>query len=83
MLLLLSSSSCCHASALAAHAAKGLNKGLNVVFVSRQLGHSSPTITLDVYAHLFEQAYHAVGTQPLDDPDVHAHIGEGAHRRTL
>jgi integrase len=38
-------------------------KGLNVVFVSRQLGHSSPTITLDVYAHLFEQADHAVAAR--------------------
>ena len=34
-------------------------KELNVVLVSRQLGHHSPTITLDVYAHLFEQADHA------------------------
>jgi integrase len=30
-----------------------------VVFVSRQLGHSSSTITLDVYAHLFAQRDHA------------------------
>ena len=34
-------------------------KGLNVVFVSRQLGHASPTTTLGVYAHLFGQAEHA------------------------
>jgi integrase len=33
------------------------------VFVSRQLGHASPTITLDVYAHLFEQADHAVAAR--------------------
>jgi len=38
-------------------------KKLNVVFVSRQLGHSSPTITLDVYAHLFEQADHAAAAR--------------------
>ena len=31
-----------------------------MVFVSRQLGHASPAITLEVYAHLFEQADHAV-----------------------
>ena len=31
-------------------------KGLNVVFVSRQLGRSSPEVTYGVYAHLFEQA---------------------------
>jgi integrase len=34
-------------------------QGLNVVFVSRQLGHASPAITLNVYAHLFDQAEHA------------------------
>ena len=34
-------------------------KGLDVVFVSRQLGHASPAITLGVYAHLFEQVQHA------------------------
>ena len=34
-------------------------KGLNVVLVSRQLGHANPTVTLSTYAHLFEQADHA------------------------
>ena len=34
-------------------------EGLNVVFVSRQLGHASPDITLKVYAHLFDRAEHA------------------------
>ena len=38
-------------------------KGLNVVFVSRQLGHANATITLEVYAHLFEQADHAVAAR--------------------
>ena len=33
--------------------------GLNVVFVSRQLGHANPTVTLSTYAHLFQQADHA------------------------
>jgi integrase len=33
-------------------------EGLNVVFVSRQLGHASPDITLRVYAHLFDRAEH-------------------------
>jgi integrase len=33
--------------------------GLNVVFVSRQLGHANPNITLEVYAHLFQHADHA------------------------
>ncbi len=58
-------------------------KGLDVVFVSRQLGHASPAITLSVYAHLFDQAQHAaaaraaleasyaamVGTQPREPRD--------------
>jgi hypothetical protein len=35
-------------------------KRLNVVFVSRQLGHASAATTLDVYAHLFQNADHAV-----------------------
>ena len=26
----------------------------NVVYVSRQMGHAKPSITLNVYAHLFE-----------------------------
>jgi len=58
-------------------------KGLDVVFVSRQLGHASPAITLSVYAHLFAQAQHAAaaraaleesyqtmtGTQPREPRD--------------
>jgi len=38
-------------------------KGLNVVFVSRQLGHSSAAITLEVYAHLYEWANHAAAAR--------------------
>lgn len=34
-------------------------EGLNVKFVSGQLGHASPDITLRVYAHQFDQAEHA------------------------
>ncbi len=30
-----------------------------MVFVSRQLGHANPSVTLEVYAHLFERADHA------------------------
>ena len=33
--------------------------GLDPVRVQRQLGHARPSITLDVYAHLFERARHA------------------------
>src|SRR5262249_45973263 len=36
----------CHASAL-------IKGGIDVVSVSRRLGHSSPVVTLKVYAHLF------------------------------
>jgi integrase len=39
----------CHASAL-------IKGGIDVVSVSRRLGHSSPVITLKVYAHLFGDA---------------------------
>jgi integrase len=36
-----------------------VRQGLDVVRISRQLGHARPSITLDVYAHEFEQAQHA------------------------
>jgi integrase len=34
-------------------------EGLDVVFVSRQLGHANPNTTLSTYAHLFQRAGHA------------------------
>jgi integrase len=40
-------------------------QGANVVFVSRQLGHASPNITLGVCAHLFDGAEHAKRTSDL------------------
>ena len=36
-----------------------ISNGLNVVFVSRQLGHANPKVTLGVYAHLYARADHA------------------------
>jgi integrase len=42
-------------------------QGANVVFVSRQLGHASPDITLRVYAHVFDGAEHAQRTTALLD----------------
>ena len=33
-------------------------QGHDPVFVSRQLGHANPAITLRVYAHLFDAARH-------------------------
>lgn len=37
--------------------------GLDVVFVSRQLGHADPGVTLAVYAHLFARAKHALAAR--------------------
>ena len=34
-------------------------EGLNVLFVSRRLGHASSDTTLREYSHLFDQAEHA------------------------
>ena len=38
-------------------------EGLNVVFISRQLGHASARFTLDVYGGLFDRAEHARRTK--------------------
>ncbi len=40
-------------------------QGADVVFVSRQLGHANPSITLSVYSHLFDRARHAERTSAL------------------
>jgi integrase len=37
------------------HASALIHAGVDVVKVSRRLGHGSPTITLNVYAHLFSK----------------------------
>ena len=50
-------------------------KRLNVVFVSHQLGHHSPTITLDAYAHLFEQADHAAAAREALEASYAAMVG--------
>ena len=31
-----------------------MDQGENVVYIQKQLGHSKPTVTLDIYAHLME-----------------------------
>ena len=42
-------------------------KRLDVVFVSRQLGHANANVTLSVYAHLFAQREHGeVARQALE-----------------
>ena len=33
--------------------------GLNIIFVSRTLGHSNASITLNTYGHLFDREQHA------------------------
>jgi integrase len=38
------------------HASALIAAGLDVVSVSKRLGHGSPTITLNVYSHLFDRA---------------------------
>ena len=37
------------------HASALIASGQDVVTVSRRMGHSSPTVTLAVYAHLFDK----------------------------
>ncbi len=45
-----------------------VSQGYDVVFVSRQLGHANPAITLKVYAHLSDAARHAeLARTRLDD----------------
>lgn len=34
-------------------------QGLDIVFISRQLGHANPATTLRIYAHLFDKVNHA------------------------
>lgn len=33
-------------------------EGLNVAYIARQLGHASPSTTLNVYAHVFQGVEH-------------------------
>ena len=37
------------------HASLLIDKGVDVVTISKRLGHASPAITLKVYAHLFRK----------------------------
>jgi integrase len=38
------------------HAALSIQAGASVLALSRRLGHAKPSITLDVYSHLYEGA---------------------------
>src|SRR5205807_6979024 len=53
-------------------------KGLNVVFVSRQLGHADPNVTLSTYAHLFERADHAQAASEALEASYAATAGPAA-----
>ena len=37
------------------HASQLIDAGIDVVKISKRLGHSSPTVTLQIYAHLFRK----------------------------
>ena len=37
------------------HASHLIDAGIDVVKISRRLGHASPTVTLEIYAHRFRQ----------------------------
>jgi integrase len=52
-----------------------LDLKLDVVTVSRQLGHARPSITSDVYAHLFDESRHA--------EDIRARMAESDFGRLL
>lgn len=49
-------------------------QGADPVFVAGQLGHSSPTITMAVYAHLWEREQHATKHRDLLDSTLSAAI---------
>ncbi|MBA2643147.1 MAG: site-specific integrase [Actinobacteria bacterium] len=55
-------------------------QGMNVVFVSRQLGHASPDITLRVYAHLFDSAEHSRRASELLDAEFGAIVASRTTR---
>ena len=60
-----------------------LNHGVPVIFVSRRLGHSRPSITLDVYGHLISSMQDEVAGL-MDDivtPLVVAGCTRTAHKR--
>src|SRR5262245_39050956 len=48
------------------HASALLRAGIDVVSVSRRLGHSSPVITLKVYAHLFGDGYDGAAAAAIE-----------------
>jgi hypothetical protein len=57
-------------------------EGLDVVFVSRQLGHANRSITLSVYSHLFDRQRHADRTRDALEGGVRNDRGTERRRRT-
>jgi integrase len=51
--------------------------GLNVVYISQQLGHANPTITLGVYAHQLERADHATAARDALQASYATTVGPG------
>jgi integrase len=58
---------------------------LDVAHVSRILGHARPSITLDTYTHLFDQAAHAANIRQLMAESSFGHlladVGESDNRQ--
>jgi integrase len=40
------------------HASQLIHEGVDIVTISKRLGHATPDITLRVYAHLFQKDDH-------------------------
>ncbi|MFL5952258.1 MAG: tyrosine-type recombinase/integrase [Gaiellaceae bacterium] len=53
-------------------------EGLNIVYVRRQLGHASPSFTLNVYAHLFDRVEHARRASHALEAGFSSILGEGS-----
>jgi integrase len=54
-----------------------IGSGLDVVFVSRQLGHANPNVTLRVYAHVFARREHADRARAARSVNYAAVVGSG------
>jgi integrase len=52
-LFLLQSSTCADHALRHTHASALIASGLDVLTISRRLGHASPAVTLTIYGHLF------------------------------
>ncbi len=54
-----------------------IGSGLDVVFMSRQLGHANPGVSLKVYAHLFSRREHANRARAALSVNYAAVVGAG------